>query len=98
MTGDTVAKNDDVDFIAASVCTETDRNTYQPMLAEGDEKARIEAKYKRPPRAASRLSADPDHAEPAVRPPPKAVMQAMSPGCSLPSRSASFRAMVAWRR
>ncbi|MFR1167001.1 MAG: hypothetical protein ACLSDQ_04940 [Adlercreutzia equolifaciens] len=33
-----------MDFIAASVSTETDRNTYQPILAEGDEKARIEAK------------------------------------------------------
>lgn len=54
VTGDTVAKNDDVDFIAASVSTETDRNTYQPMLAEGDEKARIEAKVQE---AADRIAA-----------------------------------------
>lgn len=54
VTGDTVAKNDDVDFIAASVSTETDRNTYQPILAEGDEKARIEAKVQE---AADRIAA-----------------------------------------
>ena len=44
VTGDEVAKNDDVDFIACSVSSETDRNTYQPTLAEGDEKARIDQK------------------------------------------------------
>ncbi|MDE8702605.1 CapA family protein [Adlercreutzia equolifaciens] len=44
VTGDEVAKNDDVDFIACSVSSESDRNTYQPTLAEGDEKARIEKK------------------------------------------------------
>ena len=54
VTGDTVAKNDDVDFIAASVSTETDRNTYQPILAEGDEKVRIEAKVQE---AADRIAA-----------------------------------------
>lgn len=54
VTGDDVAKNDDVNFIAASVSTETDRNTYQPMLAEGDEKARIEAKVQE---AADRIAA-----------------------------------------
>ena len=54
VTGDEVAKNDDVDFIAASVSTETDRNTYQPILAEGDEKARIEAKVQE---AADRIAA-----------------------------------------
>lgn len=54
VTGDEVAKNDDVDFIAASVSTETDRNTYQPVLAEGDEKARIDAKVQE---AADRIAA-----------------------------------------
>lgn len=54
VTGDTVAKNDDVDFIAASVSTETDRNTYQPIIAEGDEKTRIEAKVQE---AADRIAA-----------------------------------------
>lgn len=54
VTGNEVAKNDDVDFIAASVSTETDRNTYQPILAEGDEKARIEAKVQE---AADRIAA-----------------------------------------
>ncbi|WP_300628230.1 CapA family protein [uncultured Adlercreutzia sp.] len=44
VTGDEVAKNDDVDFIACSVSSESDRNTYQPTLAEGDEKERIEKK------------------------------------------------------
>ena len=44
VTGDEVAKNDDVDFIACSVSSEADRNTYQPTLAEGDEKARIDGK------------------------------------------------------
>lgn len=33
-----------MDFIACSVSSESDRNTYQPTLAEGDEKARIEKK------------------------------------------------------
>ena len=54
MTGVEVAKYDDVDFIAASVSTETDRNTYQPVLAEGDEKARIDAKVQE---AADRIAA-----------------------------------------
>lgn len=54
VTGDEVAKNDDVDFIAASVSTETDRNTYQPILAEGDEKARIDQKVQE---AADRIAA-----------------------------------------
>ena len=54
VTGDEVAKNDDVDFIAASVSTETDRNPYQPVLAEGDEKARIDAKVQE---AADRIAA-----------------------------------------
>ena len=44
VTGNEVAKNDDVDFIACSVSSESDRNTYQPTIAEGDEKARIDAK------------------------------------------------------
>lgn len=44
VTGDEVAKNDDVDFIACSVSSESGRNTYQPTLAEGDEKERIEKK------------------------------------------------------
>lgn len=44
VTGNEVAKNDAVDFIACSVSSESDRNTYQPTIAEGDEKARIDAK------------------------------------------------------
>lgn len=44
VTGNEVAKNNDVDFIACSVSSESDRNTYQPTIAEGDEKARIDAK------------------------------------------------------
>lgn len=44
VTGNEVAKNDDVDFIACSVSSESDRNTYQPTIAEGDEKARIDGK------------------------------------------------------
>lgn len=44
VTGNEVAKNDDVDFIACSVSSESDRNTYQPTIAEGDEKARIDEK------------------------------------------------------
>lgn len=44
VAGDEVAKNDDVDFIACSVSSESGRNTYQPTLAEGDEKKRIEKK------------------------------------------------------
>lgn len=54
VTGDEVAKDDKVNFIACSVSTETDRNTYQPMLAEGDEKARIDAKLQE---AADRIAA-----------------------------------------
>ncbi|MEC4272822.1 CapA family protein [Adlercreutzia sp. R25] len=54
VTGDAVAKDDKVNFIACSVSTETDRNTYQPMLAEGDEKARIDAKLQE---AADRIAA-----------------------------------------
>lgn len=44
VTGDDVAKNDDVDFIACSVSGESDRNNYQPVIAEGDEKTRIDGK------------------------------------------------------
>ena len=44
VTGNEVAKNDDVDFIACSISSESDSNTYQPTIAEGDEKARIEKK------------------------------------------------------
>lgn len=54
VTGDEVAKDDKVNFIACSVSTEADRNTYQPMLAEGDEKARIDAKLQE---AADRIAA-----------------------------------------
>lgn len=46
VTGDEVAKNDDVNFIACSVSSESDRNTYQPTIAEGDEKTRIDEKIK----------------------------------------------------
>lgn len=44
VAGNEVAKNDDVDFIACSISSESDSNTYQPTIAEGDEKARIEKK------------------------------------------------------
>lgn len=44
VTGNEVAKDNDVDFIACSVSSESDRNTYQPTIAEGDEKERIDGK------------------------------------------------------
>ena len=47
VTGDEVAKNDDVEFIACSVSSSSSRNNYQPTPAEGDEKARIDAKIQR---------------------------------------------------
>ena len=47
LTGDQVAKDDDVEFIACSVSSSSSRNNYQPTPAEGDEKARIDAKIQR---------------------------------------------------
>lgn len=47
VTGDEVAKDDDVEFIACSVSSSSSRNNYQPTPAEGDEKARIDAKIQR---------------------------------------------------
>lgn len=44
VTGNEVAKDNDVDFIACSVSSESDRNTYQPIIVEGDEKERIDGK------------------------------------------------------
>lgn len=58
VTGDEVAKNDDVNFIACSVSSETDRNTYQPTLAEGDEKARIEGKIQESTDEIAQMAAD----------------------------------------
>lgn len=47
VTGDEVAKDDDAEFIACSVSSSSSRNNYQPTPAEGDEKARIDAKIQR---------------------------------------------------
>lgn len=44
--GDTVEKTDDVEFIACSISSVSDRNNYQPTPATGDEKDRIEAKIR----------------------------------------------------
>lgn len=44
VTGDDVAKNDEVDFIACSVTSASGYNNYQPTPATGEEKARIDAK------------------------------------------------------
>ena len=45
--GFNLAKDDDVAFIACSVSSTSSRNNYQPTPAEGDEKARIDAKIQR---------------------------------------------------
>lgn len=58
VTGDEVAKNDDVNFIACSVSSETDRNTYQPTIAEGDEKERIDAKIQESTDEIAQMAAD----------------------------------------
>lgn len=47
VTGDEVARDDAVEFIACSVSSSSSRNNYQPTPAEGDEKARIDAKIQR---------------------------------------------------
>lgn len=47
VTGDEVARDDDVEFIACSISSTSSRNNYQPTPAEGDEKARIDAKIQR---------------------------------------------------
>ena len=58
VTGDEVAKNDDVNFIACSVSSESDRNTYQPTIAEGDEKARIDEKIQESNDEIAQMAAD----------------------------------------
>lgn len=58
VTGDEVAKDNDVDFIACSVSSETDRNTYQPTIADGDEKARIDAKIQEAADAVAQMTAN----------------------------------------
>ena len=47
VTGDEVARDDTVEFIACSVSSSSSSNNYQPTPAEGDEKARIDAKIQR---------------------------------------------------
>jgi poly-gamma-glutamate synthesis protein (capsule biosynthesis protein) len=44
ITGDEVATDDQVSFIAASISSTSSSNNYQPTIAEGSEKTRIEAK------------------------------------------------------
>jgi poly-gamma-glutamate synthesis protein (capsule biosynthesis protein) len=44
ITGDEVATDDQVSFIAASISSTSGSNNYQPTIAEGSEKTRIEAK------------------------------------------------------
>ncbi len=58
VAGDEVAKNDDVNFIACSVSSESDRNTYQPTIAEGDEKARIDEKIQESNDEIAQMAAD----------------------------------------
>ena len=45
INGNEVEKNDDVDFIACSISSTSSYNNYQPTPAEGDEQARILAKF-----------------------------------------------------
>ena len=74
-----------------------DRPQHLPADAgrRGTRRPASRRRCKRPPTASRLQPQIRITQEPAVRPPPKAVMQAMSPGCSLPSQSASFRAMRA---
>ena len=44
VVGDEVEYTNDVDFIAHSISSTSSRNNYQPTPAQGDEKARIDAK------------------------------------------------------
>ncbi len=44
VVGDEVEYTNDVDFIACSISSTSSRNNYQPTPAQGDEKARIDAK------------------------------------------------------
>lgn len=44
IVGDEVEKNDDVDFIACSISSDPSYNNYQPTIASGSEKERIDKK------------------------------------------------------
>lgn len=58
VTGDEVAKNDDVKFIACSVSSTSKRNNYQPTPAEGEEAERILAKVQESTDAIAAMAAE----------------------------------------